>query len=547
MLARTLLLPTALLTTLALSACGDPRPDWVDEPLDVTGPLALSHGLYYLERSRGEVLAVDVLAESASDLVRRIDVGDGPKEALVVPSTDPVSPPTALAIVTPKDRALHLLVEDATTGELSHRTLALEQAYDRLAFSHDGAYGVAWMGPAAEQVDFASQPGKIAVIRMAGALAGEEGALVERSLNVEEAPTRVVFSRPLSMPDVSVDPLTLAAVVTAERIALVDLDRPDLRARTVFLDPGVHPLRMRFTDGVASDASAEFLLFNADGDAGISAFRILADPAYDPDELEPRLRLTYHQLLPDDRPADFEVFPDPSGTRQLVISVGAGTNRATVMELQSTPVGTTVDLPGGVANRILRTTTATGEELAVLYDDSGRGRHLQYLPIETAAADRPEVRSGEAFVAPVLEVQTVAQHPGMAFVFLRNTSQVELVDLETTRSTPVRLRSRPVQMVWDRRGSELFLVASDNREEGNLLVRIRLSGSELVSEALPLNSSPASVHLLVAKGVAVVDHGRSHGMLTAVPIDSLERPSARVIEGVFVAGLLDAAGGRDDR
>jgi len=502
--------------------------------------MALGSRLVYVEQNRGELLAVDVQASDPSDQVARLVVGEEPGEPQVVPGADAVSAPRALALMVPRERALQLLTEGGDDGPELH-TVELDQAYDRVAFSADGAWAVTWMGEASEQADFITLAGKIAVVDVVKALADEDDAVTERSLHLEEAPSRVVFSEPLELLGGRV---TLAAVVTPTRIAVVDLAEPDRRSRTIFLDPGVHPRRMRFTDGLADDPEAEYLLFNADGDAGISAYRILGvDPA--PELPEPRIQLTYHQLLPDDRPADFEVFAAPGGTRYMLVSVGARVHRATVMESLTTPVGTPVDLRTGPVNRVLRAALPGANEVAVLYDDSGSGRTLQHLSLPADADERPQVEAGEDFVEAVREVHTVAGQPGMALVFLYDSTQIELVDLKSLRSTPVRLRSRPLDMQWDRQGSELYLAVSDpNVDKGDLLVRVRVVGGGLVSETLELDHAPTTVHLLEDEGVAVVTHNAGHGLVTAADITRLEREEAWTLEGFFLTGLLDAAAGR---
>jgi len=530
----------ALAACAALGGCQADRDDWVTEPLRVVGPMALGSRLVYVEQNRGELLAVDVQASDPSDQVARLVVGEEPGEPQVVPGADAVSAPRALALMVPRERALQLLTEGGDDGPELH-TVELDQAYDRVAFSADGAWAVTWMGEASEQADFITLAGKIAVVDVVKALADEDDAVTERSLHLEEAPSRVVFSEPLELLGGRV---TLAAVVTPTRIAVVDLAEPDRRSRTIFLDPGVHPRRMRFTDGLADDPEAEYLLFNADGDAGISAYRILGvDPA--PELPEPRIQLTYHQLLPDDRPADFEVFAAPGGTRYMLVSVGARVHRATVMESLTTPVGTPVDLRTGPVNRVLRAALPGANEVAVLYDDSGSGRTLQHLSLPADADERPQVEAGEDFVEAVREVHTVAGQPGMALVFLYDSTQIELVDLGSLRSTPVRLSSRPLDMTWDRQGSELYLaVSDDNLEEGDLLVRVRVVAGGLVSESLALDHAPRTVHLLEDEGVAVVTHAAGQGLVTAADITRLEREEAWSFEGFFLTGLLDAAAGR---
>ena len=535
---KALLLP-ALLLALP-TACGD-RESWVTERPSLQGPVALGHGLFYVERTRGELLAVDVLATDPADHVVRYDLGERPGLPVVVPPPDSVSAPSALAVLSPSDRQLHLFSEDTATGALSRRVLDLEQAYDRIQFSPDGTWGLAWMGAAAEQADFITLTGKVAIIDVATALSGGEEPVAERALHLEAAPTKVVFSRPLPLFDG--ESAMLAAVVTPNRIAVVDLAQSARRSRTIFLDPGVRPRSMRFTDGLAADAEAEFLLFNADGDAGISAYRILGVAAESEDE--PRIHLTYHQLLPDDPPADFAVFPGPSNRRYMLVSVGSGRQRATVMESLTTPVGTPVELAAGAVNRVVRAQLSTGENVALLYQDRGGTAHLQVLRLGAGTDSRPEVSATEAFVAAVSQVHTITGQPGVALVFLHDEAQLELVDIGTTRSTPVRLRSRPLNMVWDQRGSELYLAVSDGaRGEGNLLVRVRLEGGQLVSESLVLDAAPSAVYLLEQRGVAVVDHGQAHGLLTAVDVTDMKRSKARVLEGIFLTGLFDAAGGR---
>ncbi len=44
--------------------------------------------------------------------------------------------------------------------------------------------------------------------------------------------------------------------------------------------------------------------------------------------------------------------------------------------------------------------------------------------------------------------------------------------------------------------------------------------------------------------MVVVDHGLGHGVLTVTPAASLDRDSGRVLEGLFLEGLLDLAAGR---
>ena len=101
--------------------------------------------------------------------------------------------------------------------------------------------------------------------------------------------------------------------------------------------------------------------------------------------------------------------------------------------------------------------------------------------------------------------------------------------LESARATPVRFRSRPLDMVWDRPGSNLWLAVSDpTLEEGELLVRGRVEDESLISTPLELDHPPETVHLLEARGLAVVTHAAAAGLITVVPISEMERGNARV-------------------
>jgi len=456
----------------------------------------------------------------------------------------------AMAFLTPGTHELHLLAEDDATGGVVHRRVELDQGYDRVAFDADGEHGVAWMGPGANQRDLISVVSQVAVLDVAALLEDGPGAVRERDLNLEEAPEKVEFSGSMTLFGAE-DPLRLAAVVTAGRVAMLDLGRPELRARTIYLDAGVRPDIVRFTDGMAQEASAEFFLFSAvdsaNSDRGISAYRILPEDDVAAAEAlgEPRIRLTYDLLLPDDPPASFELFPDPSGRRLMVVSVGLRASRATVFELMSSSIGTTVGLPDGArASRVLRA-PRPGRELAVLYDTTGTGgqeRRLVYLDIDAASQGRPEAEVGEAFAERVRTVEPVPRRPGRLLVQLHDSPQIELVDLggDTPRSTSIRLKSRQVP-VWDSRGASFYVVSDD----GDLLGRVSLDDQGgLSSTTVPLDSSPAAVYLLEGTGLVVVDHGVAHGSLTVTPAASLNRDSARVLEGLFLEGLLDQAAGR---
>ncbi len=454
-------------------------------------------------------------------------------------------------MLTPDSHELHVLVEDGTTGRLTHQRVELDQGYDRLAFASDGVHGLAWVGSADDQRDLISVVSKVAVLNIAALVAGDEGAVQERDLNLEEAPQKVAFSRamPLFGGD---DALRLAAVVTSTRVALLDLERPRLRARTIFLDPNVHPAEVRFTDGVAPQAGSEFLLFtsqnSANSDRGISTYRILPedDVAAAEAEGEPRIRLTYDLLLPDDPPSHFELFPDPSGRKILVVSVGNRAGRATVFELQSSSIGKTVTFPDGArASQVMRAANP-GAELAVLFEDTETGSgepRLVYMDIDAASQGRPEAELGEAFATDVRSVTPVQQRPGRLLVQLHDSPQLELVDLtgDKPRSTSIRLRSRAVP-VWDRRGGSFYVVSAI----GDLLGRVSLDEvGGLTSATLALDATPSAVHLLEGAGLIVVDHGLPQGALTVVPADSLDRESARVLDGIFLEGLIDIAAGRD--
>ena len=529
------------LLPLASLGCRADRGDWITEPLEVLGPVALGHQLYYVERNRGELLAVDVLAGSPGGHVTRLALGKDPGPPQVVPGGPDLPAPRGLAVLVPREHELHLVTED-DDGELTQRTLPLEWAYNQLGFSADGAWGVAWIGGAEEQIEYMTSVGRVAVFDVEKAVEGEEGAVSERSLYLEDAPDSVVFSRPLRLLP-GEEPATLAAVVSPTRIAVVDLAEGARRSRTIFLDPGVRPRNMRFSDGLAPEATAEYLLFDAHGEAGISAYRITGtDPA---SEKEPRLRIAYHQLMPDDPPADYEVFAAPGGERYMLVSVGAHARRATVMESLTTPVGTPVDLPKGPVNRVLRSPIPGQDAVAVLYDDGGQGRALQILTLPANPGEHPRVVATEDFVGEVHWVHTVPGQPGKALVFPYDSTQVELVNLESARATPVRFRSRPLDMGWDRPGSNLWLAVSDpTLEEGELLVRGRVEDESLISTPLELDHPPETVHLLEARGLAVVTHAAAAGLITVVPISEMERGNARVLEGFLFTGLLDAVAGR---
>jgi hypothetical protein len=561
---RPILAAAATLSLLLSVGCGA-RPDWVTAPQPLFGPVALNSHMVWVSSAREEILVVDPAADvSAGERrLRRFALDDLPTELQLIPGTDGAAPPRGLALLTPSSSLLHLVSEDEATGAITHRSVKLKQGYDQLAFAADGVYGLAWMGPAAKQQQLISVVGKVAVLDVARLLAGEEDAIVEQDLNLEEAPKiasqgGVIFSGAMPLfPGET--PLRLAAVASRTRVALLDLGKPELRARTIFLDPGVSPDVVRFTDGLAPEAGSEYLLFtskdSANSDRGISTYRILPeDAAASPEtENEPRIRLTYDLLLPDDPPVHFEVFPDPSGRRILVVSVGQSAQRATVFELFSSSIGQTVTFPDGVrANHVMRAPNP-GAELAVLFEDPDRGgghKRLIYLDIDAASQGRPEAELGEAFADNVRIVTLVPQRPGRVLVQLEDSPQLELVDLTGPhpRSTSIRLNARAFPK-WDSRGGSFYVATA----QGNLLGRVKLDAQgEPSSDILALDAPPGSrsdgvgaVHLLEGAGLVVVDHGLPQGAITVVPVDDLTREAARTIDGIFLDGIFDLAAGRD--
>ena len=544
-------LPLALALALA-AGCGS-RPDWLTERQALVGPVALTTRLVWTDSNRGEVLSVNPAAdtEAGEARVRRIALDEAPTAVQQVPGADAASPPRGIALLTPDSHELHLILEKDGGGALTHRRVELLQGYDQLAFSPDGLHGIAWMGDARVQRDLISVVSKVAIIDVEALLAGQDDAIREPELNLEQAPDKIEFSGSLPLfPGEA--PVRLAAVISSARVSLIDLTRPRLRARTIFLDPGVDPDRVRFSNGVAPQAGSEFLLFSsADSgasDRGISTYRILPEDDVAAAEAagEPRIRLTYDLLLPDDPPSAFEVFPDPSGLRILVVSVGHQAQRATVFELLSSSIGKTVTFPDSArASEIIRA-PKPGAELAVLYEATGEGggqRRLIYLDIDAASQGRPEAELGEAFAERVRRVTPVPQRPGRVLVELHDSSQLELVDVtgDTARSTSIRLQSREVPQ-WDRRGGA-FYVAS---EVGGLLGRVSLDeAGGLTSTTMALDAPPVGVHLLDGAGLIVVDHGLPQGALTVVPANSLKRESARLLDGLFLDGLVDRAAGRE--
>ncbi|MBM4320341.1 MAG: hypothetical protein FJ125_10355 [Deltaproteobacteria bacterium] len=572
--------PSLLVSLMVLVACAgacaglagclfeDSRQSLLSEPPELDGPYALNRFLYYIDHSRSQLLVVDPLAQEGP-VVRTVALERGSPAPLVLPRL-PGSPFRLLAMLQPARYELLLLREGAGDAALSSavmvQRLPLSLVYQRLSVSPDGRYLLATLTEVDAQQDIVKTVGKVAVIDLQRVLTGaDDGAeLVQESiLDLEEVPGEVILSGPLTLQDeempVPVDscdlPVTstvpvmqhdrhLALLVTQGRMAILDLENPGLRARTLTFSAAMAPRQLLFAPD--PDGHPRILYTNRQTRAITSLTVSLnrekhACLASEQDADTPELIVDAMDLGAEVQPSELAVLAGADRV-PTVVAAGSGERKVAVLQLRGSLMGDTVELAMGV-DRVAGLQGSDGRDVALLYGERVANAQVALLRLVNSE-DQPqiEVTYPKPFRYPVHSVEAIPGQRNRVLIHLRGSVEgevLELLDVDTGRAIAIQFRSRPRAALFSDNGGELFLVAGSGWDDSGFLVRLDLgTASALGQQQMRLDHMPQSVMLLEEVGLLVVGHAHPTGRLTVVPAAELRRQSAWILEGIFLDRLI---------
>ncbi len=563
---KTLALRVAVGAALALSlaACDPARQALLEQDPELSRPYALDRYLYYLDHRRSRLLVVDPTGEG--ELIIRTEAMTEPSSPVILPAPEDGGR-RAMALLEPGAHRL-VVVDESWDGDRNrtvvtlHR-LPLSQLYDRVDVSPDGRYLlVTYRGNVASR-DFITVASKVAVVDLAAVYDGEGAAAVqEQALDLESSPSWVALSGPLYLYDEAMPTAAptceqapaeaqpmhdadrhVAMLVTEGRMALLDLDNPTLRPPTLVLDPGVRPGRLLF----APDPQGRpRVLFTKAGTQAIVSLTLSLSRtkhmcvANEQDSELPELVVDYVELSAEVMPGDMAGLEGAGGLPTLV---APATNRpqASVLELRGSMLGATLPLEAAVS-RVVRLQGSDGRDVALMYAGNGSERRVTMLRVVDAEGEPSmEVTYSKPFDAPVASVETVPGNRTRVLLHLQRTPPtVEVLDIDTGRATAAVLAGQPSGSVFSAAGSELFLVAQRSQSGDNYLVSLSLGAEHALGSAyMLLDHEAASVSLLEAAGLVVVDHGEPSGRVTVVPAHDLRREAAWMLDGIYLHGILE--------
>lgn len=570
-LLRLLLLTSLLLPAAGITGCGgDARQGLFSERPELAGPYALDRYLYYLDRKSGELLVVDPLADDGP-IVRSIPAEAAAPAPVVVPAGEAGAGHRWLALLEPARHEL-LLVREAGAAAADEPLLQVErhrlrQAYDRLSVSPDGRFLLASLTPSAKSGrDLVTVVGKVAVLALPQADGqGEDGTVVEQILDLEQAPSQVLISGRLLLKDSEL-PLPaatcdgssgpaatlsveeerhLALLVTAGRMAILDLERPELRARTLTFGNATAPSKLVF----APDPDGHpRILFISRGTMAVTSLTVSlsrekhACAANEQDDDMPELVIDALDLGADLLPGDLAVLSGAGGV-PTVVAPGQKLRKAAVLQLRGSLMGDTVDLDVAVS-KVVKLTGSDGRDVALLYSTSGERQVALLRLVGEDEQAQLSVTYPKPFGYPVSSVRLIPGQPSRVLIHLETGGNevLEVLDVDTGRAHALSLAAEPRDSVFSSSGGLLYLVAGSEWKNEGFLVELGLgSAHELGQTTVRLDYPPRAVMLLegVAGGLVVVDHGDPAGRLTLVPVEDLQRGSAWLLDGIFLDHILE--------
>lgn len=417
----------------AFSSCA-PQTQPPIEPFEALAPVTAAGQLIYVERSSHAAYLLDLAHTTPS--LRTADVGSDATVLVARAAHDEVlvlsrgvrgdvgiDPEAARLTVVPTDRTI------------AARTFTLGSPFNAVAQTADGRFAFVYYRAQPNLGRLLFNPNEVAIVDLDAA----PGAQNPRSRTVRSfggVPDDVVFSPRFTFAD---GPRTLAVVLSAAYLTLIDLDHPDRSEITVRLTlpedtRTIHPRQVLF------DTENATLYVRADESDDVYVLPLVAVPPDQRGASGNDFRPTVNQLGVGRQPSDMALFGAGADRRLLVAS--AGTAEADVIDARSNRV-TQVPIASRATHVLLfdarSPSDPTVRPRALLYADDRSANTVSFVDLENL-----EVRRARN-VEPIYLTRTIVASvpvPGQNVVLFQHDNApgaagISLLRLDDRTASPI--------------------------------------------------------------------------------------------------------------
>lgn len=522
---------------LAVAACGPPTDEGWEKPYEVTGPVETDDQMIFLNKSLEKLHVVEP-NRSGGEVglsVRKVPTGSDPAQVTRSPDGD------RLFVLNRGDQSLS--VYDLTEDPPSRETVQLESPFDRIMVDPLGEFVL--LGFSENPSDCtACNPQEVGVVDLRDGVPerAQFETLEKRVLDVAFAPSFTAEGAEQR----------LAAALAPSQVMILDLNA--LASEDADEEDEVRNAKLTVSeaDPIRTPEDAVFHIRREDNEDDAVALYVSTQNGSDVTRLsiEPSSRsdaarkfnLSVNQLAVGQPPAAIEVLDLPeAGTRMLALN-------------SNTPRFQLVDVDSGEGNSFELPMQAAPNDLIVYQ-----------TVVETEQGDEPETRvlvwSKNSSVVAIVRPASIAisdETPtvGRSVRALRLDAAPRSIRMESsgdrTRAIGVHGGSRSGFSVLNLRADE----GTATSIRGNSLADVDFSGPAAwgvfegvakfgqfdleTGHPTTFDLPNEGQHLLVDadENAVLVDQGKSHGEFTVLDAEDPDPGGARVVQGVFLRGIL---------
>jgi hypothetical protein len=502
----------------------------VDESLALSGPVAWSGGAAWRSGTTSRVTLLRT--SNASGEVEHVEVPEAPVLLQATPDRE------RLLVLSAKARTLRVLEPN---NQNNHQDYLLGSPFNALSVSEDGAFGIAYYSQSGSSGQVVNNNNEIAVID----LGSPPGASNPQRLSLRSfgsRPSGVIFAPPFTLRG---QERRVAMILASNYVTLLELDgfdpeNPNRNERVVQFtrdDLGA-ALRVRqvvWTDDDPNDDADFFAFLLTDGSDDIISLNLLPGEELDA-EGRPRIQPSLNQLTGGRRPVDIDLFKTKDGKRKL-LAVNQTSRDLAVIDVATSDT-VLVPLEDAVTSvevyEAINEDTEAQEPYALLYSTDGVLRSLLFVELETVEVRRTRAITRRNLERGVVGLQMTpdAEDLPRALLLHAGLSTFSILNLEGRFVTTLDVSSSV--------SSFAFV------DEGELVTSLQglpwVSFVELATGypvPVRLDEPAESVTVIPETNTVLVDHGRSLGVVTLLPIDDKRREAARRLIGFGAEDLLN--------
>lgn len=512
-----------IMMAVVLTACEDGRPAGWERERAITGPIPLKDAVAYVDSALDRVVLVD--AASGSPRVSTVAVGRRPRFA--VPAPDGRS----LVVATRGLEALYEGEVDEAPGlyvvPLGEAGVAIRyelgSAFDRVAVSPDGSVALAWFSAGgADEDGLFRNPNELAVVDLLSP-PGEGNPVLRTIRSFGAAPIGAVLSPPMTIPGTDAPPRTLAFVLAADAVTILDASSPQTREVTIRLSldgAGITPRELAFAPRTGS------AYVRADGASDILEIVMSAEEPRDAEDNDFQPALA--ELGAGAAPADIAVYDDID-ERRRVVAVTPATRELAVIDAD-TAAYVTVPIDDPV-DRILLL-PEDQPRVAVLATLATRAPRVHIVALDQVGGLLPVDVRTLSLAAGVWDVVPIPGQERALIVHDEARTVIGVLDVAGATVAPLEGIGR--LDTYDFTAGGTFLVGATLGEQLVGFVEM----SSLHPFDVRLDDTPRTVHALASGGIWI-DHDDAFGRATFLPSPAGGRADAVVLSGFLVQGLLE--------